>query len=246
MPLLQQSTPSSRRSRWQGTRSAFVDLVHTLEGCLHTASEESVTLHVEAGGYEGPLGSSAALRDELTEAMWLASDDVRIGIRSEGHDGPNMVLLLGTRYVAPLVVAYHGGTPQSREVLRVLVERALPAERAAPVRRWWLTGLLVGLVFSGSLLLIGSRIPKLGDWHISHGLRVAFFVYAQVFQVVGPMLLTRFALGAWWFPALERLPDSGRTRWDSARRWVIFGSSAWLAIVLAMLALPVRWSSVGP
>jgi hypothetical protein len=209
---------------------------------MRTLGAPSTTLHVETGGYEGDLGSAADLRDELTEAMWLASNSVQIGIRS---DGPNMILLLGNRYVAPLVVAYHGGTAQERETLRVLVERALPAERSAPVRRWWGIGLLVGMLFDGGLALISSRIGRLAHWHVAHGLIVALFVIGQVCGIVAPMLLTRIVLGTWWFPALERLPDTGRTRWAGVRTWVIFGLSAWLAILLAMLALPVR-SSVGP
>jgi hypothetical protein len=49
--------------------------------------------------------------------------------------------------------------------------------------------------------------------------------------------VTRLALQR-LFPALERLPDSGQTRWDRARPWVIFWLGAWLALFLAVLALP--------
>jgi hypothetical protein len=193
-------------------------------------------LHVEIAEYEGPVKDAAGLKDELTEAMWRSGDSMSVSMRS-APGGPNLLVLMGNNYVAPLIVAYHGGTIQERETLRTMVERRLPRPGVSPVRRWRLFGPLMGLAWVGTWLLVGTRISPIVHVHISHGLQVALFVITQAVGVAWFALLTRTAL-VYWFPVLERLPDSGRTRWDAARSWVIFGASTWLAIVLALLTLP--------
>jgi hypothetical protein len=195
-------------------------------------------IDVEVGEYEGPVNSAAGLADELTESMWLSGDRVSVSMPSAGH-GPNLLVLVGPGYIAPLVVAYHGGTIQERETLRAMVERRLPEPGRNPVRSWRWLGPLVGLLWAGTLVLLGTRISPIAHAHIVLWLRIVIFVAVQICDILWATLVVRLALG-YWFPALERLPDSGQTRWDAARTWVVFGLGTWLAIALALLALPER------
>jgi hypothetical protein len=138
-----------------------------------------------------------------------------------------------------LTVGYHGGTPQQLEMLRIMVERALPAERPDPRRHWRWVGPIFGVLFSATLWLIGTRTPATWSIHTgwSHdllsGLRAGFLV----FEIVYGALVARWLFQR-WFPKLERLPDTARTRWDRRRGWVQVAIGVWMTVVIGLLALP--------
>ncbi len=113
-PLLEQSTPASERNRWQGPRSAFVDLIRLVEGCVAAAEQTLRTLEVKAGKHSGDVASANDLREAITEAMWLASDTISVTVYSEGSDAANLSVILEQpfrRYPTPaLRVLYHSVT----------------------------------------------------------------------------------------------------------------------------------------
>jgi hypothetical protein len=232
---LEQSTPSSTRRRWQGTRTSFVELVSALERCMQTVGLMGITLNVTIGDHEGVLVSPQALRDELTEELWLSSRKIRVILSPSDGDTWMSLTLEGPELV--LFVSYHGGTPQSRETLRVVVERALP-ERPNPRRHFRWVGPLFGIAYSATLLLIASRFP----WHWSirtgwsqtviDGVRALDFIFNAVFGMIWPWLAFRF-----WFPSLERLPDKAESRWDRWRGWVQVAIGLWVTFVIGLLAL---------
>ena len=79
-------------------------------------------LHVEVGDYEGTVASAEALQYDITEGMWRSGDSISVSMLTKGN-GPKLLVLVGTNYVAPLIVAYHGGSLRERETLRAAVER---------------------------------------------------------------------------------------------------------------------------
>jgi hypothetical protein len=242
-PLLEQSTPASSRCRWRGTRSAFVDLIRSVEGSVGAAGQTVRTLEVKAGKHSGDIASADDLREAITEAMWLASDTIRVTLYSEGSDAANLTVTLEQpfrRYSAPaLQVLYHSGTTQSRALLRMLIEDALPAEPADPRRHWRWLGPLVGLLWIGTLVLISSRIPTIPGVHahLSTAARIGLFVAVQVYSIWYGCYLTRLLLFR-WFPSLERLADTGATRWSRARMWVGIALGAWVTVIVGLLAVP--------
>lgn len=236
MPL-QQSTPPSYRHRWQGTRTAFVDLVSSLTGCMQTIGLTGITLNVEIGDHEGKLGSTQELRDELTEARWLAARRIRVHLWPTGSLDAGLSLILEP---APpvLFVAYHGEKLQMRETLRAVVDRTLPPERPDLRRRWRWVGPIFGCAVLATAWLIGTRLTLSGIYlRASHTVR--YTIIASDF-VLGVGIFTYWTWWAFrfWFPPLERLPDSSKSRWDRARGWVKFAVPLWVAVVLALLALP--------
>jgi hypothetical protein len=128
MPL-EQSTPVSTRSCWQGTRQAFFDLVEALARCMADAAGATMTrLRVDTEEYEGELLSISELRTEITESRWLQAGRITVQLNaSDWNDATVSVVLKSFEPV--LVVVYHSGTPQTRETLRSVVERALPPNR---------------------------------------------------------------------------------------------------------------------
>jgi hypothetical protein len=194
-------------------------------------------LRVEVGDYGGSVASAEALRDDITEEMWRSGDSISVTVWS--HNGPGLQILVGTNYVAPLIVAYHGGSWQERETLRAAVERQLPEVGSDPVRRWRWMGPSVGIAWAGTLVLVSTRVRPVAHvhLHVAETVSVGLWVLLQVSTIGWAVGVTRLALQR-LFPALERLPDSGQTRWDRARPWVIFGLGAWLAVFLTVLALP--------
>jgi hypothetical protein len=244
-PLLEQSTPASSRYRWQGTRSAFVDLIRSVEGSVGAAGQTVRTLEVKAGKHSGDIASADDLREAITEAMWLASDTISVTLYSESSDAANLTVTLEQpfrRYPAPaLRVLYHSGTTQSRGLLRMLVEDALPAEPTHPRRHWRWLGPLLGLLMSGTLDLISSRIPTIPGIHahLSTAARIGLLVAVQIYLIWYGCFLTRLLLSR-WFPSLERLPDTAATRWSRARMWVGIALGAWVTVIVGLLALPPR------
>jgi hypothetical protein len=107
------------------------------------------------------------------------------------------------------------------------------------VRRWRWLGPLIGVAWAGTLLLVSTRIRPVAHvhLHLAESVSIGLFVLQQVWAIGWAVWVTRLVLRS-WFPALERLPDTGQTRWDRTRAWVIFGLGAWLTMVLAVLALP--------
>jgi len=93
MPL-QQSTPPSYRRRWQGTRTTFVDIVSSMASCMETVGLTGITLSVQIGDHEGNLASIQELRDELTEARWLAARRIRVHLSpGKGNDASLSLIL---------------------------------------------------------------------------------------------------------------------------------------------------------
>lgn len=244
MPL-QQSTPPSRRRRWQGTRTSFVDLVKSLQNCMGTVGYEHTTLKVEIGNHEGELASSDDLRHELTEALWLGSDRITVAMTSTvnagpGQGWPGLVMVLSPGEPV-LGVSYYGGTPQLRETLRVVVERTLPPEHPDPRRRWRWLGPIVGCAYAATFLLIISRLPRLSHHpilHVSGAITDAIGVVGFALNVAFGTYFTWLAFQL-WFPPRERLPDSARSHWDRRRGWFQVGVGLWVTLVLGVLALPV-------
>jgi hypothetical protein len=236
MPLVQNKTPQSRVARWRGTRTAFTDVLHDLESCMTSLGHSPAALKVEVDDYEGKIESAAQLKDELTEAMWRKCSSITVWMHPDS-DGPRLFVLAGKRYVSPIIVTYHDGTLQQRETLRATVERRLPEPASNPARHWPWIGLLVALVLDGTMLLIATRIHPIAHAHLALGLRIGLLAITQILLVGSVVFLTRIVL-MFWLPAMEHLPDNGHSRWDAARRWVIFGASAWLAVVLFVLTLP--------
>jgi len=244
-PLLQQGTPASDRYRWQGTRSAFVDLIRSVEGGVHATGQTVRTLEVKVGDHSGEVASADDLRDAITESLWLASDTISVALYSEGSDAANLTVTLRQpflRYPTPaLQVLYHSGTVQSRGLLRMLIEDALPAEPADPRQHWRWLGPLCGLLMSGTLALISSRTPTIPGIHahLSAAARIGLLVAVQVYFIWYGCYLTRLLLFR-WFPPLERLPDTAATRWSRARMWVGIALGAWVTVIVGLLALPPR------
>lgn len=240
MPLLQQSTPSSARPRWQGTRATFVDLVRSVEGCVHGSGETIRTIEVKIGNHSGDVASADALQGAFTEAIWLSATRIEVSIYSASADGANLTVTLARPFPhsSALTVSYHSGTVSSRGLLRMLVENVLP-ESADPFRsaRW--IGPLVGLAWMGTIILVSSRLPRWGNWHThpSTGVKVAAWVGIAAVSIAYGVWVTRLAI-RYWFPALERLPDNGETRWGRARTWVAVGIGIWVTILIGVLALP--------
>lgn len=234
---LEQSTPASTRRRWQGTRTSFVELVSALERCMQTVGLTGITLDVAIGDHEGKLSSVGELRDELTEALWLSSRRIRVRLSPAQYDDTWMAISLEPD--DPVLIAlYHGGTLQSRETLRAVVERALP-DRPDPKRHWRWVGPIFGIAYSATLVLISSRLPGHQSIHtgwsqpVIDGVRASGFILNAV---IGGVLWPWWAFRL-WFPALERLPDKGESLWDRRRGWVQVGVGLWLPLVGILLAL---------
>jgi hypothetical protein len=244
VPLLEQSTPSSERRRWQGTRASFAELSAAVAGCVQTAGHKIRNIEVKAGTHSGKLASVTDLRTELTEAIWLAARRIDVSLYSEGAEAPGLTLVLDEplyRTQPVLHVIYYGGTAGSREVLRNLVERLLPPDQPDPRRHAKWLGPLTGLLFEGTWLLIGTRIPRIKGVHAHVSTTVS--VILLVFLGLSVAWLGWYWMGVLlnrWFPALERLPDTGVTRWSRAQVWVGVAIAVWLAVIGAMLALPER------
>jgi hypothetical protein len=242
-PLLEQSTPASARNRWQGTRSAFVDVIRSVEGSVRGAGQTPRPLEVKAGKHSGKVASADGLRDAITETMWLAADSIEVTLYSEGPDVANLTVMLERsfpRYPRPaLRVLYHSGATQSRGLLRMLVENTLPAEPPNPQRHWRWLGPLVGVLCAGTVTLISSRTPRIHGVpaHLSTAVKIGLLVGVLVYLVWYGGWLTRFLLSR-WFPPLERLPDTGETRWSRARTWVGIAFGVWVTVLLGVLALP--------
>jgi hypothetical protein len=176
---------------------------------------------------------------------WLASDSISVTLYSKGNDAANLTVTFTQPYLQypppALRVFYHSGTVQSRGLLRMLVEGALPAEPANPRRHWRWLGPLVGLLYGGTITLVSSRIPTIPGIHahLSTGVGIGLLVALQVGFIWYGCFLTRFLLSR-WFPALERLPDTGETRWSRAKTWVGIASGVWVTVVIGVLTLPPR------
>lgn len=236
MPL-EQSTPPTSRRRWQGTRTSFVDLVLALERCMHNAvGATDITLRVQIGDHEGTLAPQD-LRNELTEALWLGSRAISVLLSPSDYNQVHLSVALSLPEPV-LFLTFHGGTTQSRETLRAMVERALSKERHDPRRHWRWVGPIVGCAYAATVWLIGTRVPDAGvEWHVSPTVR-------DILTVLSPTL--NVAIGTWWswfafrlwFPPLERLPDTAKTHWDRRRAWVQVGLGLWFSLVLGLLALP--------
>jgi hypothetical protein len=241
--LLEQSTPASSRYRWRGTRSAFVDLIRSVEGSVGAAGQTVRTLEVKAGKHSGDIASADDLREAITETMWLASDTISVTLYSEGSNAANLTVTLEQpfrRYQTPaLRVLYHSGTNQSRGLLRMLVEDVLPAEPADPRRHWRWLGPLVGLLWVGTFALISSRTPPIPGIHVhlSTAARIGLLGSVLVYTIWYGCYLTRMLLSR-WFPALERLPDTAETRWSRARTWVGIAFGVWVTVIVGLLAVP--------
>jgi len=238
MPL-EQSTPSSTRRRWKGTRTSFVELVGAMERCMAMVGITHTALVVEIGTHEGPLASTQELRNELTEALWLSSRSIRVRIHPSNYEGPGIGVSLEPGEPV-LIVVYHSGTPQARETLRTLVERALPLDPPDPRRHWRWLGPIFGIAFSLTWLLILSRIPRLFHHPLVH-------LSQSVTDAVDVSLFIALAVSApswvWlafhrWFPPLECLPDTSESLWDRRRTWVQWAVGLWIPLVGILLALP--------
>jgi hypothetical protein len=208
---------------------------------MKTIGLNEMTLHVTIGDHEGPLVSTQELRDELTEARWLASRRIRVSMSSSsGVDHPILGLLLEPE--APVMfVSYYGGTVLARETLRLLVERVLPAERPDTRRHWRWVGPLVGCAWEATVILIITRTPSIPGFHLrqSETGRAALEALSFILAMAAGSGITWLAYRS-WFPPLERLPDGGQSRWDRRRTWVQVGLGMWLAIIGIVLALPTR------
>lgn len=98
---------------------------------------------------------------------------------------------------------------------------------------------MLAIAWEGTIQLIATRIPTLAKHPLVH-----------IATGVGWVLAVASALfvGAYWahlgltrlFPPLERLPDSGQSRWDRARGWVQFATATWVAVIGVVVALPKR------
>ena len=108
-------------------------------------------VHVEVGDYEGIVASAEALQDDITEGMWRSGDSISVSMRTKDN-GPNLLVLVGTNYVAPLIVTYHGGSLQERETLRAAVERQLPESSPG---RWCRS-----FVLMSSVMLVWRLRPR--------------------------------------------------------------------------------------
>jgi len=75
------------------------------------------------------------------------------------------------------------------------------------------------------------------DVGLSPTARYALQAAPFLLGVAGGAYLTRFAFHV-WFPALERLPDTAKSRLDRSRGWIQAGVGLWASIVLGLLALP--------
>lgn len=235
---LQPPTPPSIRHRWQGTRTSFVDLVGSLARCIDTGLEQ-ITFIVDFGGHAGTLASLDVLRNELTEALWLDSRRIQVTFFLSDSDPARMNLFLEPERV--LYVHYYQGTPQSRETLRNMEERELPPERPDLRRHWRWAGPLIGCAYYGTLALVTSRLPYWHTgWRPSASLRHALSVLGAITPVIGAVWLV---VGTWaifgrWFPPLERLPDTGQSKWDRRRGWVQFAAAVWVTLAIGLLAVP--------
>lgn len=238
MPL-QQSTPASTRFRWQGTRTAFVDLVESLARCIGDVVAPVTSLRVKIGDHEGSLSSTQDLRTELTESLWLNARRITVNFNTADWKDASASLILEPLQPV-LFVAYSSGTPQARETLRAVVERRLPPETVDPRRRWRWIGPILGCIWFGTAALIGSRLPPLGL-----KLRASATAHDLIYWVSAIALIaltaywTRLAL-QYWFPPLERLPDTAKSRWDRSRAWRLAALGVWATLIIGLLALPVR------
>jgi hypothetical protein len=245
VPLLQQRTPASQRRRWQGTRASFVELVTAVVGCMHAAGHILHDLDVSLGSHSGRLTSVDELDAELTEAIWLSARDISVSAYGDGAEAPSLTVMLAEpprRSQQPaLSVLYYSGTAGSREIVRNMVERILPPDQPDPRRHGRWLGPLLGLLLSGTLLLIISRTPPITGIHAhaSTAVKVLGIVWFALYFLWFGWWWTRLLLDR-WFPAVERLPDTGETRWSRARVWIGVAISVWVAVVAAMLALPER------
>ncbi len=218
-----------------------MDLIRSVESGMHAAGQTLRTLDVQAGDHSGEIASADGLRDAITESIWLASDTISVTLYAEGSDAANLTVMLRQPFppTPALQVVYHSGTTQSRSLLRMLVENALPVEPMDPRRHWRWLGPLSGLLMSGTLALISSRIPTIPGIHahLPTAARVGLLVAVQVYFIWFGCLLTRLQLSR-WFRALERLADTAATRWGRARMWVGIALGAWVTVVVGLLALP--------
>lgn len=239
--VLEQSTPASARLRWQGTRSAFADLIRSVEGSTRAAGQTLRTLEVEAGSHSGDIASADDLHDAVTEAIWLASETISVTFYSEGADAANLTVRLSQPFqaVPALMVIYHGGTPRSRALVRMLVENVIPAEPVDPLRHWRWLGPLWGLLFFGTIVLIASRIPRIEGLraNISTNLKAAIWIVLSCWVLFVGCYWARMML-RYWFPLLERLPDVGETRWSRAKTWVGIVIGIWVGVVGVVLTFP--------
>lgn len=234
---LEQSTPPSSRRRWQGTRTSFIDLVLALERCMRTAGvTDQITLMVKVGDHEGRL-LPQDLRNELTEALWLGSQQVTVMLSPDDYRQVSLSLMLGPPEPV-LYLTFQGGTTQTRETLRAVVERALPAERSDTRRNWRWVGPVVGCAYSATIVLLGNALPATGvTVPVSQTFANVLVVLSSVANVAFGAYWTRLAFSR-WFPPLERLPDKAETYWDRRRTWVQVFLGLWFSLVLGLLALP--------
>jgi hypothetical protein len=221
-------------------------MVAAVEGALRTAGHEPSTISASAGDHSGELASLSELGEALTEAIWRDAWSVSVSIYTTGSESPSLSVTLREpvnpwRSRPVLEVLYWSGTVATREVVRNLVERLLPSERPDPRRHWRWLGPTIGLLYWGTALLLGSRIPRIHGLHV-HASTVARAVLIGVGGIlaVWPVCFWVRLLLNRWFPVLERLPDTGETRWSNARVWVGVAIGAWVAIVIGLLALPPR------
>jgi hypothetical protein len=207
---------------------------------MRTAGIISTTLNVTIGDHEGKLDSVQELRDELTEGRWLSAHLISVSLQPSDWEHTSLTIRLASQQPV-LFVFYHSGTVQTRETLRAVVERTLPNLPDPRRHRRWV-GAIFGIAYSATWLLIASRIPT-GHWSIHtgwsravrDGLLAATFV---VNATIGGTLFPGMAFD-YWFPPLERLPDTAKTHWDRRRSWIQWGLGIWVTVVIGLLALPV-------
>ncbi|MGC2373829.1 MAG: hypothetical protein WA484_08145 [Solirubrobacteraceae bacterium] len=210
-----------------------------LENCMRTIGITDVTLSVTIGDHEGKLDSLQELRDELTEGRWLSSHVISVSLQPSEWEHTSLSVRLDSQQPV-LFVYYHSGTMQERETMRVVVERALGPEPPDPRRYWRRVGPIFGVLYAATIVLLDSRVIP-AHWSIHTGwsravrdsIGVAGYLALVASGTYWPWLALQF-----WFPPLEKLPDTARTHWDRRRAWVQWGLGVWVTVVIGLLALP--------
>ena len=173
----------------------------------------------------------------MTEGLWLGAHKVHVHIHPiDDYSAVSAGVVLG-RPEPVLFIGYSGGDAQSRTVVRTMVERALPPDKRDPrPHAWWLRP-VAGIAWLVTTALAGSRSFYLrNDLHLASPARAAIVVGLVLADVAIGVYGIRTVL-AWLSPALERLPDSGASRWDRWRGSVHVGLTILLVVLVWLLEL---------